>query len=97
MDAAEWLTCNDPDPMLQHLKGKISDRKSRLFACACVRQIWHLLDDPRSVAAIEVAERYADRLASPQELIAAQDAAWDAARAAAQDAAQAAAQAAAGS
>lgn len=54
-------------------------RLQRLFAVACCRRpcVWDRLDDPRSVAAIEIAERYADRRASRRELSAARDAVWD--------------------
>lgn len=54
----------------------------RLFAVWCARQVQHLMTDPRSIAAIDVAERYANGLASDEELAAAWDAAWDAAWAA---------------
>ena len=66
-------------------------REMRLFAVDCARSVQHLMTDPRSVAALDVAERHADGHATDDEL----DAAWDAARAAAWDAARAAARAAA--
>jgi hypothetical protein len=72
MTEAEWLAGEAPVPMLEHLRGKASDRKLRLFACACVRHIWDLLATTQSGAlgrhAIRVAERYADGLATPDEL-----------------------------
>jgi hypothetical protein len=43
----EWLACNDPEPMLEFLRGKASDRKLRLFACACCRHTWALVADDR--------------------------------------------------
>ena len=67
MTEADWLADNDPRPMLEFLSGKASERKLRLFACACARRVWRLLDDERSRQAITVAERYADGLAADAE------------------------------
>jgi len=71
------------------------DREWRLFAVWCARQVQHLMTDSRSVEALDVAERFANGLATQQELAAArdaaEDAAWDAAWDAVRDAARAAA------
>ncbi len=61
--------------------GVMTDRNARLFACWCVRQVWHLLTDERSRNAVEVAERYANGEATEGELDAARATAWDDARA----------------
>jgi hypothetical protein len=66
----------------------------RRYAIWCARQVQHLMDDERSIAALDVAERHANGDATDKELdaarAAARDAAWDAARAAARDAGAAA-------
>jgi hypothetical protein len=60
MTEEQWLGAKEPGEMLRYLGKTASVRKRRLFACACVRHIWHLLTDPRSQRAIEVAEAFAD-------------------------------------
>jgi hypothetical protein len=54
--------------MAEFLGDRIGPRKQRLYAVACCRAIWPLLTDPRSRAAVEVAERFAEGGASEQEL-----------------------------
>ncbi|HVL77610.1 MAG TPA: hypothetical protein VM406_16470 [Noviherbaspirillum sp.] len=71
------------------------DREIRLYAVWCARQVQHLMQDQRSLNALDVAERHANGQASVEELVAAGAAAWDAG-AAAWDAAWAAARDAAG-
>ena len=70
-------------------------RTWRLFAVWCGRQVQHLMTDPRSTAALDVAERHANGNATDEELAAARAAAWAVARDAAWAAARAAAWAAA--
>src|SRR5436309_3204899 len=64
MTEAEWLACRDPEPMLLHLRGKGSERKFRLFATACCRRIWHVMEDERSRRVVELVELSADGLAN---------------------------------
>ena len=67
MTEQEWLECNGP--MLDFLRGKASDRKLRLFACACCRRVWNCLWSGRvGQEAILTAERFADGLATVEEL-----------------------------
>jgi len=70
---AEWLSSTSPEAMLAFLRkcGRASERKHRLFACAAVRSVWHLLTDNRSRRALELVEAAADGLADSRELRAA--------------------------
>src|SRR5947209_14606038 len=67
MTEREWSGCTDLRLMLDQLRGRVSDRKLRLFAVACCRHIWALLPDERSRHAVDVAEQYADGRASQRE------------------------------
>ena len=70
MTEQEWLACTDPQKMLGLLqsKGSVSGRKLRLLVCACCRRAWPSLKNPDSRRAVEVAERFADGWATPQEM-----------------------------
>lgn len=67
MTEQEWLQATDPKLMLLFLRGRVSDRKLRLFAVACCRRIWGLLDG-ESREKVELAERFADGLAAKEEM-----------------------------
>src|ERR1700679_3986386 len=49
MTEQDWLACTDPGVLLKWLqrskRHQISDRKLRLFSCACCRRMWHLLSE----------------------------------------------------
>ena len=68
MTEKEWLECADPRAMLGFLKGRTSQRKLRLFTCSCCRAFWHLLIDERSRQAVEIAEQYADKKKTCEEV-----------------------------
>lgn len=55
------------------------ERLARLLAVAFAREVQHLMTDPRSLAALDTAERYAHGRATDAELGAAWGAAWSAA------------------
>jgi hypothetical protein len=67
MTEAEWLACADGQEMCRCLREqfnaprrKVGRRKLRLFGCAYSRQVWDVMSDARSRAAVEFAERMAD-------------------------------------
>ena len=68
MDEKAWLDCTDPRPMIGFLIRAASDRKLRLFACACCRRIWHLLSNEIGRSAVQAAGLHADGLISNEEL-----------------------------
>ena len=87
----EILASNGLDDALWCLRSVPEEsRRWRHLAVRFARTVDHLMTDHRSLTALDVAERYADGLASDADLAAARDAAWDAARDAARDAAAAA-------
>ena len=89
---ADILRINGADDAFWCLRAEPQhDRLWRMVAVRCARTVQHLMTDPRSIAALDVAERHANGAASDAELAAAWDAAWDAAWAAARAAARSAA------
>jgi len=71
MTEAEWLACDDPIPLLRHLRPKTGARKRRLYLCGGCRRIGDLFFDPKALDLVDVAERYADGRAGEWELYAA--------------------------
>jgi hypothetical protein len=84
MNEADWDSCTDPKQMLNFLKDTASDRKLRLFICACCRQVWHRLINTDSRHTVEVVEDYVDGQATAEHLAAAKAAAEAAYRAVAE-------------
>lgn len=68
MTEEEWMACADPTPMVNYLRNKVSDRKLRLFAVACCKRMLHLMTDDAACNAVQIAERFADGLATKNEL-----------------------------
>ena len=84
MTEEEWLECIDSIQMLWFLDGTpggdyipdnlrvrlqgVTQRKLRLFACGCCRQIWSLLTDGTSRKAVDIAELFADGICDAEEM-----------------------------
>jgi hypothetical protein len=67
MTEEQWLACDEALALFDFLPDRVSIRKMRLLACACARRLWPALAKEARLS-LEVAERYADGLASRQEL-----------------------------
>jgi hypothetical protein len=79
MTEAEWMACADLHEMVYFLfdpVDKPSDRKLRLFGCACARRIWRSLPGDCLRQAVETCERFADGLATREELETAREIAY---------------------
>ena len=86
---SEIIDSNGIDDALWCLRCRPEHSKLwRKFAVWAARQVEHLMDDDRSLNALDVAWRHSEGSATDDELDAARDAAWDAAWAAARAAAR---------
>jgi hypothetical protein len=66
MSEAEWLACEAAEPILARLTRKLSERKLRLFAAACARQLLPRNRCPDlALAALTVLEEFADGACTP--------------------------------
>jgi hypothetical protein len=72
MTEAEYLDCHNGFNFLMEklafLHTTASDRKLRLFAVGCCRQVWTLVRFEELRQLVEIAERYADGLVNDEEM-----------------------------
>lgn len=68
MNEAEWLVCGNPQLMLEFLRGKVSNRKLRLFLVSVARSVWDKIDREDMRQAVEAGELHADGLMTQEEL-----------------------------
>lgn len=78
MTENDWLTCNDPAEMLKFLRGRITERKLRLFAIHTGRR-WdeqnvRLQNRPEFRAALDLADRMAEDICPEVEVSRVRDA-----------------------
>jgi hypothetical protein len=60
MTEAEWLACDDPQPLARYLFGCISPRKLRLWACACGREVLPCFANPLMGKVLDLFEGVAE-------------------------------------
>jgi hypothetical protein len=66
---AEWKDCTDPEAMRQYVRDSASERKGMLYLAAWCRCSRPVVWDRHSLETVEVAERYADGLAAPDDFL----------------------------
>ena len=67
MTQTEWNTSTDPQQLLAFCGRKATARDLWRFGVVCCRHVWEHMTDERSRVAVDVAERYANDLASEEE------------------------------
>jgi hypothetical protein len=68
MTDVEWRVATDPTPMLRSLPGNAGSSDICFFVCACCDRIRRLMQDPRSVRAVELLRGAARGGASREEI-----------------------------
>lgn len=68
MTEEEWKVCDDPARMPEFVRGKVSDRKLRLFAVTCCRRLAGGVANPKVLYALDLAGRAADGADVPGKL-----------------------------
>lgn len=68
MTEQEWMECDSPGPLLEAVRGQASQRKLRLFGCACCRRVWELIEGEALQRAVEVAECFAEGQSGKDEM-----------------------------
>jgi hypothetical protein len=60
MTEAEWFGCDDPRPLLELMRGRVSDRKLVLFIRACCRRRWGPAADDATRAALALLDHFTE-------------------------------------
>lgn len=68
MTEERWLACLTARPLLNHIRDGASDRKLRLFACACCRTWPHIMVHDHLTALVSVMEQFADGIELQRDL-----------------------------
>src|SRR5262245_31854251 len=60
MNEDEWLAAIDPEPMLEFLRGRTTERKLRLLMYACCQRVGYLVEEAPYKSALEAVLAYAE-------------------------------------